>query len=615
MVAGNEPGAAWKEWKSKKIRPRWLLSHLSLTTGIGIALLSILWLSRLYSGFMEMGEAPNFLASNPHLLRAVWENGLLYTTFPTFLMALYGSMWEGIVDAVAERQPFVELWHGARSDKTVLLDYRAENKVKAVRTALRLGHHLLAVCMTMSLVLSFGVVPMTAFLFISQTPSLQYSTAVTITSELNHSLIIAKFPHGPSVRTALDWSAASVLMRAPPLPWTRGPELPMAFPRFSLPSSETAVGGTLLLNTTAYIARGSCVALEEGSDFATKLLTQPFNGLNSVAIRINGSDRGCAIDTELLFNLAVPPDGDEFKAIAATSSLRFLCFDHKDIFSTRIIFLAAKYTGDRIDNHTFSNLTAISCRPTYFLVPGTLNTTITTTTHLTPQINSFTPSWSLATQIPGGEHALFEEALLAPIYMEPGMKTRITNDFSRFVFDLAFHYHPDSPLGQPDQVASITSGMLERCYASLAATVLSQDLKTPHPTPAISITKTTRLVIVEPLAYIILLCLTLVACLTVAIMRIAAAQPSALFEEPIGVLSIAGIAQRSAHLTADITQISGERGFAGQFGERAREFPRFKDANWKYDSVERHIFDTRRAGAGLLTVTDRGSLRRYGTFV
>jgi len=392
----------------------------------------------------------------------------------------------------------------------------------------------------------------------------------------------------------------------------------MAFPRFSLSSSssETTADGVLLLNTTAYIARGNCVALEEGSDFTTKLLTQPVNGLNSVAIRISGHDRGCAIDTELLFNLADPLDGGEFKPIAATSTLRYLCFDHKDKFSTRLIFLAAKYTGDRIDNHTFSNLTAISCRPTYFLVPGTLNATITTTTpHLAPQMNSFTPTWSPATQIPGGEHAHFEKALLTPTYMEPGMKTQITHDFSRFIFDLAFHYHPESPLGQPAQVADITTGMLERCYASLAATVLSQDLHTPKHTPAISITKTTRLVIVEPVAYFILLCLTLVACLTVAIMRIATAQSSALFEEPIGVLSIAGIAQRSAHLTADITQISGERGFAGRFREHALKFPRFRDANWKYDSVERHIFDTRRAGEGLLTVPDRGSLRRYGTFV
>ncbi|KAK0743845.1 hypothetical protein B0T18DRAFT_431044 [Schizothecium vesticola] len=581
-----------------------------LTSGAAFSLLFLLWLSRTNSGFIAMGEPPSFLASNPDVLRAIWENGLLYTTFPTFLMAVYGSMWEGIVEAVAARQPFVELVRGARSEKTVLLDYKAENKVKAVYTALRLGHFLLAACMAASLLLSFGVVPMTAFLFTTQKSSLESRVAIAFTSELNHSLIISNFPYGPSIRTSLDWSAASLLMKAPPLPWTSGN---VSYVKFNLLPSKTAVAadGVLLVNSTAYFARANCVALAEGADFTAKLLVQPVDGLDSVVVTVTGSDRGCDITGEdLLFDLHVPKL-DHFKPISATTSTRFPCLD--DGLSSRIIFLAGRYTGDRVSNHRVSNLTVVSCKPAYWAVPGRLNTTVLT--DAPPRILGFAGDWPRATQIPGAEHAFFEAALLDPVYMEPGMKIRITNDFSRFVFDIASTTQPEFPL-QPDLMANATAGMLERCYAGLAATVLSQPLEGPATTTAVAVTQQTRLVVVEPVAYFVLGCLTVVAFLAVAVWLVAAAQASALFEEPVGVLSVAGLAQRSAHLTADITELQAERRFAGRLRERALRFPRFMRANWKYSEEERHIFDTNRAADTRLTAPDRSMsyAGRYGTF-
>ena len=608
METGNDSGVVWKEWKSQKIRARWLFLHLLLTTGAVLSLLLLLWLSRTGSGFTEIGEPPSFLVSNPEVLRAIWENGLLYTTFPTFLMAIYGTMWEGIVEAVAARQPFVELVRGARSEKTVLLDYQAENKLQAVYTALKLGHFLLAACMAASILVSFGAVPMTAFLFTTHKASLESRVAIAFTSELNHSLIMGKFPYGPSVRTSLDWSAASALIKAPPLPWTSGN---ISYGKFDLLPSETAVApdDVLVVNTTAYFARANCIALAEGADFAAKLLVQPVNGLNSVVVRISGSDRGCAImDEDLLFDLNVPKL-DVFKPISAATSMRFPCLD--DGLSSRIILLAGKYMGDLVDHHSVSNLTVVSCKPTYWTVPGRLNTTIPNDG--SPRILDFAGDWPRATEIPGAEHAYFEAALLDPVYMEPGMKIRITNDFSRFVFDIAYSSRPESPL-QPDLIANVTAGMLERCYAGLAATVLSQSLESPVNTMAVAFRQETRLVVVEPVAYFILSCLTVVAALAVAVMLISAVQRSALFEEPIGVLSVAGIAQRSAHLTADIAELNAERRFAGRLRERALKFPRFMQANWKYNEDEMHIFDTNRSADTQLTVPNRTSAAQYGTF-
>ena len=613
MEMGIDSGAVWKEWKSSKIQAPWLFFHLSVTTALGTTLLSLLRLSRLNSGFVEIGNPPDILASNPDLLRAVWDNGIFYTTIPTFLMAVYGSMWEGIVDAVAERQPFVELVHGASSAKTVLLDYRAGNKATSVWKALRLGHYLLALYMGTSLLLTFGAVPMTAFLFTSQTPDLQFPTPLIVTSEINHSLVFKDFPYGPPVRMPLNWAAASVTMGAPPLPWTSGN---ISFAKFSLlPSETTPLGnGALLLNITAYLATAGCVALEQGSDFAWTVIGDHVPGLDTVQIRMNGIDRNCSISSDLIFVLR---GQDAFKEISATTTQIRSCFD--DGSSSRILFFAAKYIGDRLDNHNFSNVSVITCRPTYWAVHGTLNTSITPADSLysdAPRINNFTPAWHLARQIPGTEHMVFEAALLYPFYFEPGLKLRITNDFSRFIFDIADFFQPEYPL-QPSLLANVTAGMLERSYAGLAATVLSQEILDPQPTVGVAVIKHTRLVVVEPVAYSILGCLTLVAILSAAIMLISVTQSSALFEEPAGILSVAGIAQRSAHLTADITELNAQRECAGRLKDAAKRLRRFKEAEWKYDEGERHIFDTRRAGDGLLTVRGgegRTSGRGYGTF-
>ncbi|KAK0712129.1 hypothetical protein B0H67DRAFT_587086 [Lasiosphaeris hirsuta] len=532
-------------------------------------------------------------------MRAIWAQGWLYTALPVSLMTLYRTLWEGVVAAVAERQPYVELMRqgGGAPEKTVLLDYRAEWSITVPFKAMRMGHYFLGLCMAMSVVSSFGLVPATAFLFTTQTSSPVYTVPLRSVSELNYSAIHQPAPGVPSGQKALDWAAATSLMSAPPMAWTNGTNAYSAFELArDLPTSETADQTPISVESTAYFLQPNCVVLREGVDFTSTLQRAAIPGLNGVHLSARGSDRGCGFDYTLLFDLR-ESFFTKFQPMAAKTFQTINCKSRST--ESRVALIAGRYVGDRIDDHSVSNVSLVSCNPRYWALPGVLNATVALSSSgaVPPtSIDGFSGDWSRAVEYTQGDHLYIEASFLDPLAFDPTLPIQVpTNELARHVFELALQSNTDAPL-DPVALTKSMSALLERAYTAMAATMLSVPMA--HPTSQLGFVTVseTRVVVVQGVAYFVMVVLGLTALLLIWITLSVRHESAALFEEPVGLISIAGIAQRSADLTREVGTLNAGSGFRGEFREAALSSAAFKSTMWAYDQTEKHIYDSNKSG-------------------
>ena len=102
---------------------------LLLTEAVIIA--AIIVLERISAGHNWITSVPSIpTSSTPHFsVSDIYRYGFLWTTLPSFLMAIYGTMWNTIVSSTAERQPILELRRpkekAANTRVTIMLDYRS----------------------------------------------------------------------------------------------------------------------------------------------------------------------------------------------------------------------------------------------------------------------------------------------------------------------------------------------------------------------------------------------------------------------------------------------------------------------------------------------------------
>jgi hypothetical protein len=588
MEEGDGANQQWKEWVDWKLKAPFLVFQLCLTIGLFVSIVTLLKVSQSNSGFARLGGPPGIFSDHPNLEQAIWAQGLQYTSLPTFIMTLYRTIWEGIVAALAKRQPFVELrkepW-GGPSSKTVLLDYEAEPVWKAPYIALKNRHYFIAACMVSSLVMTLAAVPLTAFLFTPAPSAIDYPITVAFTSKFNQTALLEPFPDGPDILAALDSAAATLLLSAPAMHWTNGTNAytPFVFPGLNANATNYAALA-ISANTTAYLSSANCRVLHEGDDFEY-FVVQPLPGYPIINAMIAGTDRGCDFNTALVFD--IDPNEITMRPLSIRSLGTLMC--GASYGWTRFNLAAGKYSGDSKDNHSISNITVISCEPSYWAVPGLLNATLASSS-VPSQLGSFLPNWPAAQEFSGLDpHILFEIPIL-----EPGCTARFvliqeTSEFSRHVFNLAYQRSPNEPL-RPDALLSALTDLFETTYAVLAASAMFEPLPEPRNATATAQSMETRLIVVPPVAYMIVMPLLAIAGLSIGAM-FSARQKSALFEKPVGLLCIAGIGQRSQDLKDEVTLLLGERKFAGNFRETAMESPRFKSRWWYYDKVEQTIYN------------------------
>jgi hypothetical protein len=557
--------------------------------GLMITIVTLLKISQESSGFVSLGGPPSFLAANPDLDRAIWVQGLQYTALPTFLMGVYRSLWDGLVAAMARRQPYVELrkQKGGSSSKTLLLGYESEQSLVSMRTALKNRHFYLLLCMVSSLLLALAV-PCTAFLFTPTSFSAEYAAAARVTSEFNGSAFLLPSPDLPDIRTPLDAAAAVLMLGAQPWPWT---SRSFAFPSFGLEDATSYIGQQaasqaipITTNITAYVTLASCRILRGGVDYDAI----PFRFVPDMfSLHIVGKDRGCEFETVIDFDTTSPGLDS---SITASSTLTCTA----EAGWSRIAVVAGRYIGDVDRVHPVSDLSVISCAPSYWAVPGSLSASVSPMdtddlgTPPVPVIDSFVANWGDASEAVGIPHMYFEYPLMDAVCRKGSRTVTSNNEFSRHVFQLASqNISKDKPL-DGEALLSATTSIFEMTYALLAVSTLFQPLKPALIQPAIAMVSETRLIVVAPMAYMITAVLTLVACLTLGAFFYVK-QESALFEEPIGLISVAGIVNRSRELQDAISRLTADEEFVGDFRKTAMRSEDLMKTRWRYSPESMNI--------------------------
>lgn len=541
------PQNLWKEWRSSKIQWRWLSILLCVVVSFIVVIAALEVVSRRRSGFVRQGKAPAFLAAHPALEKALWEQGILYTAFPAFIMTIYRTMWESTVMAFADRQPYVDLKkEGGRPPRsTIMLDYKAESFFHGWIVAIQNKHLLLAACMLSSVVLTLFIVPLTSFLF--TTSSFTSNTTFPLHFEtVFNSNIIEKFPNVPDLRLPMNAAAVMRIQDAGRLPWTDGE---YAFPKFT---PQVNIGeGNATLETTAYSARADCITIPE-SQYRKTILTPGDTSIPAFFITITADDRGCSISNSIY--LAVNSDHTE---IILRIWPTVVC--GADAGWSRFSIMTGLYMNE---SGSLTNFSLISCIPSYRVTPGTLVATLDSLS--APLLRSFTPYPSSTSEFrPESLWSFFERGILEPNCVEPASNMD-ANEFGRYVYRIASKINPVSPL-HPEAMASAARMLFNTTFAVFASTVLFKPASSPLNSTGIYSTDEIRLIVVSPVAYVILGVLGTVALLNIFLFYYAR-QESILYEEPVGLLSMAGILHKS-DVNTMIERIALEADFNGKTTE------------------------------------------------
>jgi Protein of unknown function (DUF3433) len=356
------------EWKSWKIRYPWMSFLLVVTISLIATIMTLDVISRRNNGFAPLTSAPGFLARDPVIEKAIWQQGILYTSLPAFIMTLYRTMWESTVSAFADRQPYVDLKKkgGRPARATIMLDYKTEPALWAYVLAFRNNHYLLGLCLLSSVLLALLVVPLVAFLFTTSSFPSNTILPVSFLTTFDPTSIISVVP---DLRLSLNSAAAIRLQDARNPPWTDGE---FAIPRF-VPSASVG-DGNATIETIAYSADIDCEYLPE-SAYKKVILPPGTPGFpaRSTTIKITANHRGCDIEGDI--SITTVSEFPDFPGMPSMNPPQ----NYLTIWSTigcsadsgwtRISMLTARHVNSSTG---ITNFSLISCIPSYLMTPGEL---------------------------------------------------------------------------------------------------------------------------------------------------------------------------------------------------------------------------------------------------
>jgi len=369
----HEPnaGTTSREWKSWKIKYLWLSFLLMITISLIGTIITLNLISKKNGGFAPLTSSPGFLARDPEIERAIWAQGILYTSFPALIMTLYRIMWESTVAAFADRQPYVDLKkdRGRPAKATIMLDYKTEPALWAYILAFKNRHYILGLCMVSSVLLALLVVPLVAFLFTTDSFASNTVLPVSIVTSFDPKSVVS---YPPDLRLSLNSAAAMRLQDGRGPSWTDGE---FAFPKF-LPSIKVG-DGNATIETIAYSAHIDCEYMPE-SDYEKIVLPPGTPGYppRVTTFQVAANDRGCAI-TGTISVTTVPefPDLPDIPGMPGLNSPQnilkswptFTC--SADSGWSRLSILTTRYVNSSTG---ITNFSLISCIPSYRMTPGNL---------------------------------------------------------------------------------------------------------------------------------------------------------------------------------------------------------------------------------------------------
>lgn len=167
------------------------------------------------------------------------------------------------------------------------------------------------------------------------------------------------------------------------------------------------------------------------------------------------------------------------------------------------------------------------------------------------------------------------------------------DEFMRSVYNIAAKRLPDSPL-LPDAIIDAISTLWSTTFAILATTGVSAPLSSPMNGTAIHSVEVSRLVVVSPIAYIILSVLVVVALLNISLFFYAD-QESMLFEEPVGLVSAAGILHKSS-VNEVVDELVRGQGFDGRVTAAFERGDELMKDRYRFDERQGRIIRYQNAG-------------------
>jgi hypothetical protein len=331
--------------------------------------------------------------------------------------------------------------------------------------------------------------------------------------------------------------------------------------------------GTLTLEATAYSARSDCIRIPE-SKYHKTILTPGETGIPALSIQVTADDRGCRISD--FTNLRLDPGHpDTVLRIWPTTSCA------ADAGWSRFSIVTALYE----DAHAnVTNFNLISCLPSYWITPGTL--VATSGSISPPSLSTFSPHASNGSQFrPDAIWRFFEMGIQESGCYDPASHVD-SNEFGRYVYKIAAKENPTAPL-LPEAIIDAAQTLFTSTFAVFTSTDLFKPTSSPLKGSGVHSVQDTRLIVVSPVAYIILAVLSTAALLNISLFFYAR-QPSMLYEEPVGLVSFAGILHNS-DLNTMVTRLVQGPNFNGRTIEAAIKVENLDQQRYYFSETEKRI--------------------------
>ncbi|KAF4981712.1 hypothetical protein FZEAL_2514 [Fusarium zealandicum] len=551
-LPGSRPCSTYG-WLSEALRWPSLLAFSILDIALASAIIALSIISAKHDGFVTVLSqnitstgSIGLAGADPIDFNISLDLGVLWTSLPSFVFALFGAYWAWISGAISERQPYVDLRkeHGASAKTTVLLDYGAVPVLWRWWGAFRKSHLTVGSTTLLSVLLTYGVAPFAARLFVPQVVVVPAALPITFNTTFDENSINATLDWRP----VLDTVAATLLYQGNNIPWT---DHEHAFRPFST-KSRAVVGGHMGANTTAYAAYLNCKLVDDYTITA-----------DSKTVEVGGDDRGCSFKQSF--------DVVSTQKVYFKTTVEMDC--SAQAYYSRLVFTAAKYSSSAENN--LDEISVISCATGYRQTAGTLRVSSSIDA---PVIQSFVETGQPDTSRPK-LWRVFEQSILGPVSFNPQAEWS-TSDMGSLILYHAQRSQPSSPLAS-DTLMDAISDVFTAIYLNAVAIYGFTSLSVPESGTGESFNPTTRLFVVSWVAYIIIAFLFIVLCSAVLVFVQVQKSPSILSEDPEGLLSMAAILENSEllQIASEIRQEMGPDG-DGAIRKRGEARSDVKDRKW-----------------------------------
>jgi hypothetical protein len=258
---------------------------------------------------------------------------------------------------------------------------------------------------------------------------------------------------------------------------------------------------------------------------------------NMTEVNFDANDRGCS--TPYLTMYVANNDTAKLLTVSTTN---INCGDTAH-FSRIVIAM-----GNPLSVDVIANLTVLSCIPSYWKVSGMLTVE---TSDSDPKVVNFDADDRTANEIRPMMWRLLENNLSQYKQLDPRGSVSSSDTFSTVVYEIATRLNPHNPLDSANVQKALEQAW-SGVFAYVAATAVIEAPSTRILDAQIS-SITTRLFVVTPVAWTIVVIMLLVLICNALLMRYAEVSTSILEEEPVGLLGSAILLHDSdlSNLVAD----------------------------------------------------------------